>query len=174
MPCSSRSLASTRRANCQPELESSSSGPSTLNDQPLLDSASNCQDGDITKMIEMFPHLSEDQLKFLVDLSANSFSCAIDCALDGPSLESLRSLAVRQLNVPLEESPRIRLDIDDSDQDWVEAALAFYKQNKFNKQARVRITIRGQPGIDTGGVRRQFFFGSFFHACTSFITVQLF
>ena len=86
MPCSSRSLASTRPARGQPGLESSSSGASTLSDQPLMDSASNCQDGDISKMIEMFPHLSEDQLKFLIDFSANSFSCAVDCALDGPSL----------------------------------------------------------------------------------------
>ena len=112
---------------------------------------------DITKMIEMFPNMTEEQLRYLYDLSKHSFTCAVDCALAGPSLETLRSLARMHLTVPLEESPRIRLDVDDNDLDWVEAALAFYKQAKFNKQAYVRVSIRGQPGIDTGGVRRQFF-----------------
>ena len=66
------------------------------------------------------------------------------------------------LTIPLEESPRIRLDVDDNGLDWVEAALALYKQAKFNKQAYVRVSIRGQPGIDTDGVRRQFFFCGLF------------
>ena len=112
---------------------------------------------DITRMIEMFLNMTEEQLRYLYDLSKHSFTCAVDCALAGPSLETLRSLARMHLTVPLEESPRIRLDVDDNDLDWVEAALAFYKQAKFNKQAYVRVSIRGQPGIDTGGVRRQFF-----------------
>ena len=112
---------------------------------------------DITKLVEMFPNMDESQLKYLYDLSNCSFTCTVDCALEGPSLESLRGLAVTQVTIPPEESPRIRLDADDDDLDWVEAALAFYKQSKFIKEAQVRVSIRGQPGIDTGGVRRQFF-----------------
>lgn len=83
-----------------------------------------------------------------------SISCAIDCALEGPLFESLQSLAVRQLKIPSEESPHIRLYADDADLDWVDAALAFYKQAKFDKQACVRIKIQG---IDTEGICRQFF-----------------
>ena len=112
---------------------------------------------DIAKLLEMFPNVDEKQLKYLYDLSKCSFTRTVDCALEGPSLESLRGLAVTQVTIPPQESPRIRLDVDDDDLDWVEAALAFYKQSKFIKEAQVRISIRGQPGIDTGGVRRQFF-----------------
>ena len=35
--------------------------------------------------------------------------------------------------------------------------MAFYKSHKFNREAEVRVYIRGQPGVDTGGIRRQFF-----------------
>ena len=112
---------------------------------------------DIAKLLEMFPNMDENQLKYLYDLSKCSFTRTVDCALEGPSLESLRGLAVTQITIPPQESPQIRLDVGDNDLDWVEAALAFYKQSKFIEEAQVRISIRGQPGIDTGGVCRQFF-----------------
>ena len=112
---------------------------------------------DISRLVEMFPNYSPSQLEFLYRLSNSSFSRVVDSALEGLCFESLRSLAVSQLVVPLSESPRIRLDADDDEDDWVEAAVCFYKHSKFDKCAPVRISIRGQPAIDTGGVRRQFF-----------------
>ena len=75
--------------------------------------------------------------------------------LEGPSLESICSLVTSQMS--LDNGPRIRLDKDDGDEDWTEAALAFYKQGKFDKSSGVRISIQGQPAIDAGGVHRQFF-----------------
>ena len=73
-------------------------------------------------------------------------------------MESLLSLlSTYQITVSTSESPRIRLENDDEADDWVEAALSFYKQLRFNKHAGVRISIRDQPAIDLGGVRRQFF-----------------
>ena len=80
------------------------------------------------------------------------FQTAIECLLEGSSLESICSLVTSQMS--LDNGPRIRLDKDDSDEDWTEAALAFYKQGE---PSGVRISIRGQPAIDAGGVRRQFF-----------------
>ena len=137
---------------------SSSVDPICIDDDcVLLKSEASSPATDIAKLIEMFSNMNESQLKYLYGLSNCSFSSTVDCALGGPSLESLRSLALTQLTIPLEESPRIWLDKEDDEQDWVDAALAFYKQAKFSKQAYVRISIRGQPGIDTGGVRRQFF-----------------
>ena len=44
---------------------------------------------DITRMIEMFLNMTEEQLRYLYDLSKHSFTCAVDCALAGPSLETL-------------------------------------------------------------------------------------
>ena len=132
-------------------------GEANESQRNMVHSEDSNHEDNMAKMIEMFPHLNEHQLKYLFDLSGQSISSAINCALEGPSLKSLRSLAVKQLTIPLEESPRIRLYADDADLDWVDVALAFYKQDKFDKQARVRVTIQGQARIDTGGVRRQFF-----------------
>lgn len=54
---------------------------------------------DIAKMGEMFSNMSDKQLKYLYDLSNHSFSCAVDCALEGPSMESLRILACTKLTI---------------------------------------------------------------------------
>ena len=76
--------------------------------------------------------------------------------IEGPSFDSIWNVAVCQISVPSKESPRIRVDVDDDD--WTEAAVAFYKNSKFNRHAGVRVNIRGQPVVDVGGVHRQFFF----------------
>lgn len=155
----SYSVPSTSRNSVSTSLNVGSISPICIDDDDSCPLQSESSDAatDIAKMVEMFSNMDESQLKYLYALSNSSFSRTVDCALDGPSLESLRSLALTQLTIPLEESPRIRLEEEDDEQDWVDAALAFYKQAKFNKQAYVCISIRGQPGIDTGGIRRQFF-----------------
>jgi len=113
---------------------------------------------DLANLIEMFPDKSLGLLKLVFKLCSNSCLRAIDLLISDPSFLSLRDLAENYfITTPLDESPRIRLDADDEDEDWLTAALAFYKHNKFDKHASVRITIHGQPGIDTGGIRRQFF-----------------
>ena len=66
-------------------------------------------------------------------------------------------MKVSRIIYPISDSPRIRLEADDNDDDWVSAAFAHYKSHQFDPKAEVRICIRGQPAIDTGGVRRQFF-----------------
>ena len=59
--------------------------------------------------------------------------------------------------IPLSESPCIRVDADADDEEFVGAALSYYKHDRFNKAAYVKVSMRRQPGIDTGGIRRQFF-----------------
>lgn len=56
------------------------------------------------------------------------------------------------------DSPRLRIEGDDEADEWVDAAISFYKAGKFDPQAQLRVYMRGQPGVDTGGLRRQFFF----------------
>ena len=113
---------------------------------------------DMSRLTEMFPCNSVEQLMCIYNLPGFSLSKCLECFIQGPSFESIRSVAVSQITVPLEESPRIRVDIDDDEDEWTEAAIAFYKQKKFNKSAGVCISIRGQPAVDVGGVYRQFFF----------------
>ena len=112
----------------------------------------------LKQLSELFPHMTADQLSFIYNLpKKNKFDRAVECIMEGPTFESLCDIACSQLDVPLSESPRIRVDKDDEGDDLVAAALAFYKDSKFVKNAPVRISMGHQPGIDTGGLRRQVF-----------------
>ena len=113
---------------------------------------------DLARLIEIFPQLTYEQLKYVYSLpTRNKFDSSMVCLMEGPTLEALRSLAVMQLVIPLNESPYIRVDADADDEEMVGAALSYYKHDRFNKAAYVRISMKHQPGIDTGGIRRQFF-----------------
>ena len=60
------------------------------------------------------------------------------------------------LNDENEDPPRIRIG-SDKIKDWVESAFLFYKSQRFSTSCVVRISIQGNPGIDAGGVRRDFY-----------------
>ena len=108
---------------------------------------------DLASLVEMFPEEPKHNLEYIYDLSNHNFSSACDHILDGISIDTLQSLAVgHHVFISLSESPRIILDDDDEAEDWVHSAVSFYKFNKFNPNAQVRISIRKQPGVDTGGI----------------------
>lgn len=110
----------------------------------------------LLKLQELFSNMSKEQLQCIYEL-CSCFNRAVEALLEGPSLDALRSLAVSRITVPPEACPKIRLHADDDDDDWMEAAFTFYKNRSFDKKAGIRISIRGQPAVDTGGIRRQFF-----------------
>lgn len=110
---------------------------------------------DLTRLEEMFPHMTSQQLAYIYKLSGSSLSRVLECMLEGPSFESILGVAASQRST--DDSARIRLQKSDGAEDWAEAALAFYKQGRFDKAAGMRVCIHGQPAIDGGGVRRQFF-----------------
>lgn len=66
-------------------------------------------------------------------------------------------LGYLHITVTLEEGPKIRLDEDDTVEDWIDAAFSFYKGKKYLKNAPVRIVMMNQPVVDAGGVSRLFF-----------------
>ena len=138
--------------------EATISVDSTLAESVENGSEATYSNSDISKLAEMFPCKTIKQLTCIYNLSGLSLSKSFDCLIEGPSFDSIRSVAICQITVPSEESPRIRVDVDDDADDWTEAAVAFYKNSKFDRSAGVRISIRGQPAVDVGGVRRQFFF----------------
>ena len=123
-------------------------------------SEATCSNYDISKLAEMFPYKTMEQLTCIYNLSGLSLSKCFDCLIEGPSFDSIRNVAICQISVPSEESPRIRVDVDDDADDWTEAAVAFYKNSKFNRHAGVWVSIRGQPAVDVKGVCRQFFFSA--------------
>ena len=56
--------------------------------------------------------------------------------MEGHTFESPCDIACSQLDVPLSESPRIRVDKDDEGDDLVAAALAFYKDSSKMLQSQ--------------------------------------
>ena len=75
--------------------------------------------------------------------------------LEGLSYGSILCVAALQRSV--DDTAHIRLQRNDAAEDWVECALAFYKQGRFDKTAAMRVCVSGQPAVDAGGVHRQFF-----------------
>lgn len=71
-----------------------------------------------------------------------------------PSEESL-AIVLKPLLAKLKSRPSIRLEVDPSD--LVSDAVAFYKGPRFQPNQPLRITYIGQPAIDSGGVKRQFY-----------------
>ncbi len=110
------------------------------------------------QLADMFPQVSDDQLKFLLENCEQDTGKVMHTMLEGLSMDSLRDV-VRSAKIrkSLGDSPRLRVDADDEEDEWMEAAIAFYKASKFDREGQLRVYIRGQPGVDTGGLRRQFF-----------------
>ena len=106
------------------------------------------------EIIDIFPNLSSKQIDYVYEISENS-DTVLNCLVSSETL--LQQVAAQYITIPLEESPKILLDADDDEKDWTEAAISFYKGTHFNPNGHVKICIRGQPAVDTGGVRRQFF-----------------
>jgi len=99
--------------------------------------------------------MTTQQPAYIYNLSGSSLSKVLDYMLEGPSLESILGVVASQQST--DDSARIRLQRSNGAEDWAEATLAFYKQGRFDKAAGMRVCIHGQPTIDAGGVRRQFF-----------------
>lgn len=71
-----------------------------------------------------------------------------------PTFTSLKDLLEDIRNFKKEECPE-KLSIDPND--VIADTIAYYKTPHFDGSKRLRISFIGQPGIDVGGVSRQFF-----------------
>ena len=75
--------------------------------------------------------------------------------LEGVSLDTIQSvLKASQIFREGSDSSCIRLEPDGDKDDWVTIAIAHYN---FDSGAEIKISIKGQKAVDTGGVRQQFF-----------------
>lgn len=53
----------------------------------------------------------------------------------------------------MKQKIKVRIDADDILAD----AIALYKRSDFDPYRPVRVSFNGQPAVDTGGVKQQFF-----------------
>lgn len=109
----------------------------------------------LVKLCEILGVFSFDDINFVFQKSGQKFDDTLNCMLEGPSLESICQLLNSQLIS--DDVSRIKVDACDDVQDWVDAAFGYYKSSNWLPSTEVRIIMRNQSAIDTGGVRRQFF-----------------
>ena len=107
---------------------------------------------------KMFPNVPEQNLRFIYILSKGDVCLASECILTGPSLESLLPL-LRAASIS-DESSGCKLQIDEDEEEGdelVERVFAFYKGVKFDPKDGIRFSLKSQPAVDGGGVKRQVF-----------------
>lgn len=112
---------------------------------------------DIQMLCQKFSCLSLETIEKLYNLSEQSYKLTHDALNAGPTLSSLLHLAHGTfIKKELIDAPKIRYDKDDEPSDYLDSVLAFYKGKKFDRNAMIRVQVRGEPVVDEGGVRRQF------------------
>lgn len=130
---------------------------------------------EIDHLSEMFPDKSRDDLEACLNVQG-SFSKAVTTLLpenffthdddeylmawpfqhseNTSDTHGLKSeLLELQKNFSPEQREKLKIDEDDLLND----AMAYYKDQTFDATRRLRIIYRGQPAADTGGVLRQFY-----------------
>lgn len=91
------------------------------------------------------------QIQILYRYSGDNFDNAIECLMNGPSLDSI----VRMVNTHSMSDPVVKVAID-SDDVWADM-LAVYKQSDNLIGKRIRVTLDNSPVIDTCGVRKHIY-----------------
>ena len=72
---------------------------------PIVIESDDCgDDSNIARLEEIFPGLTDKQLRYIYNQSG-SVSKAMECLLEGPSIESMCNLVTSQMT--LDDSPRI-------------------------------------------------------------------
>ena len=72
---------------------------------------------------------------------------------------------LKPLQAKLASKPSVRLEVDPDD--LVSDAISFYKGTKFQPCQPIRVAFIGQPAIDSGGVKRQFYTDLFIQLVTT-------
>ena len=95
--------------------------------------------------------LTVKQIQSLYRYSGDNFDNAIECLMNGPSLDSI----LRMINTRSMDDPVVKVAVD-SDDVWADM-LAVYKQSDGLIGKRIRVTLDNSPVIDTCGVRKHIY-----------------
>ena len=72
---------------------------------------------------------------------------------------------LKPLQAKLASKPCVRVEVDPDD--LVPDAISFYKGTKFQPSQPIRVAFIGQPAIDSGGVKQQFYTDLFIQLVTT-------
>ena len=93
--------------------------------------------------------LSPKQVMCVYHIAANNFDAAMECLLEGPTLDSLLNLHHKQFFGV--HCAKVYVDSYDM---WADL-VGHYKSPSSTTDRPIRIVLDNQPALDTGGVRRQ-------------------
>ena len=125
---------------------------------PSCSVSSKILDEKLSFLINVFPDMSTEQIMFLLKLVKGDPNAVCNILLEGErSAQSLIRLW-KQTGMWKQdiEVRRIRVETYKAEE-TLEELFSFYKSNRYNPYAVVRISIEDQPAVDTGGIRRQFY-----------------
>lgn len=109
-----------------------------------------------TRLYEMFPNLPKAAIDMIYRLSSRNYTVTVNCLLDF-SPEIILSMMHKFYMT----KPSIKVMVEE--ENMLEGALAFYKNNTFDPRRPLHISLIDQPAVDTGGVRQHFFHEIFEH-----------
>ena len=98
------------------------------------------------------PAFSVQSVDAVVNLCDFDTELAMNYLVSGPTAGGLLRLLRKK-----EYSGRAKKITIHDEEDILEEALLHYKHPSFDPSTPVRVSLKGQPAVDTGGVTRQFF-----------------
>ena len=104
----------------------------------------------VTNLYELFPNLSKAVIDMIYKLASQNHMVAINCLLDLSPKRILDLMGKFTMT-----GPSIKLRIEEDS--MFEEALAYYKKTSFDSTRPLHLSLANQPGIDTEGIRQQFF-----------------
>lgn len=123
-------------------------GPSDRED-PVQDTHAAEGSQSVNELISIFSdRFNEKQVQAVYCASGENFSGTMNCLLEGMSSESV----INMLNERFQSFPVFKIHVD-PDEIWQDMVVQ-YKSPRMDVMKRLRIRIRNQPALDTGGVRR--------------------
>ena len=110
---------------------------------------------------ELVPSVSDEDLDNAL-LEFGGLNSAADALLEGDSLQEDSNTAeceslVQIINILGRKLTGKRKKLEVDEDYLIEDAVAYYKSIQFDPSCPLRITFRGQPAIDSGGVLRHFY-----------------
>ena len=114
---------------------------------------------DLDQLKAAAPDLSTEYIAAVYELSNMNFAATFTCIHDHHgTLNAVLELMKDMMKFDSGNVPKIY--VNNTIKDYVDSALEFYKSPNLNVNKGVCIEMMDAPGIDVGGVRRDFF-----HAC---------
>jgi len=112
---------------------------------------------DLDQLIAAAPQFNPEYVASIYELSNMNFATTYNCLIDNHgTLHAV--LEMMKIMMEFDDTGYMpKIYVNNTIEDHVDAALQFYKSPKLNIKKGIVIETLNAPGIDVGGIRRDFF-----------------